>query len=55
MTTWTRAGPALGALLALGTGVLFAAPRDAVAALRVCADIKKKKKERVKGGKEKRR
>jgi quinoprotein dehydrogenase-associated probable ABC transporter substrate-binding protein len=38
MTTWTRAGPALGALLALGTGVLFAAPRDAVAALRVCAD-----------------
>jgi quinoprotein dehydrogenase-associated probable ABC transporter substrate-binding protein len=38
MTTWTRTGPALGALLALGAGALFAAPRDAAAALRVCAD-----------------
>src|SRR5579862_5756483 len=38
MTTWTRTGPALGAVLALGAAALLAAPQQAAAALRVCAD-----------------
>ena len=38
MTRWVRNGPALSAALAIGAVTLLAAPHDARAALRVCAD-----------------
>ena len=38
MTRWVRNGPALSAALAVGAVTLLAAPHDARAALRVCAD-----------------